>query len=162
MAKTNNKKNTPKNKTGKGPFLSLIIPAYNEEKLIGDTLEQVTGFLDAKPFDYEVIVVDDGSKDRTVEIAKGFGGDEGAVRVLENVRNRGKGFSVRKGFQSAKGEYALFSDADLSTPIVDTDLLLKWHADGFEIAIGSRALKESQVDLHQPWWREIMGKTFNK
>jgi dolichyl-phosphate beta-glucosyltransferase len=156
-AKTNNKKNT-----GKGPYLSIIIPAYNEEKLIGDTLSQVTTFLEAKPFSYEVLVVDDGSKDRTVEIVKEWGAKGFPIRALENVRNRGKGFSVRKGFQGASGEYALFSDADLSTPIKDSDLLLKWHAEGFEVAIGSRALKESKIDLHQPWWREIMGKTFNK
>lgn len=147
-----------------GPFLSIIIPAYNEELLISDTLAQVTGFLEAKPFAYEVIVVDDGSKDRTVEFAKqwGAGGKGFPVRVLENVRNRGKGFSVRKGFQSAGSEYACFSDADLSTPIEDYDKLSKWNDEGFDVAIGSRALKDSEVDLHQPWWREIMGKTFNK
>ncbi len=116
-------------KKNTGPFLSIIIPAYNEEKLISDTLSQVTGFLESKPFIYEVIVVDDGSKDRTVEIAKGWGaeGKGFPVLVLENVRNRGKGFSVRKGFQNAGGEYACFSDADLSTPIEDSDKLLKWN-----------------------------------
>lgn len=151
-------------KKNTGPFLSIIIPAYNEEKLIADTLSQVTAFLEAKPFSYEVIVVDDGSRDRTVEIAKEWGVEKKGfpVIVLENVRNRGKGFSVRKGFQSAVGEYACFSDADLSTPIEDSDKLLKWNNEGFDVAIGSRALKESEIDLHQPWWREIMGKTFNK
>ena len=164
MAKQKNKKMVPAKTKLKSPFLSIIIPAYNEEKLIGDTLAQVTGFLEAKPFACEVIVVDDGSKDRTVEIAKEWcAAKKGvAVRVLENARNRGKGFSVRKGFQSATGEYACFSDADLSTPIKDLDKLLKWNEEGFDVAIGSRALKESQVDLHQPWWREFMGKSFNK
>ena len=167
MAKQKKKTGAKKRKrtgSNKKPFLSIIIPAYNEEKLIADTLEQVTAFLGGKPFTYEVIVVDDGSKDHTVEIAKSFGtGFKGfQVTVLENVRNRGKGFSVRKGFQAARGEYACFSDADLSTPIKDSDKLLKWNNEGYDVAIGSRAMKESEIDLHQPWWREIMGKTFNK
>ncbi|MBE9532002.1 MAG: glycosyltransferase family 2 protein, partial [Proteobacteria bacterium] len=142
----------------------IIIPAYNEEKLIADTLEQVTKFLEAKSFVYEIIVVDDGSKDSTVEIAKSFGskGKRLPVSVVENIKNKGKGFSVRKGFKNARGEYACFSDADLSTPIKDVDKLLEWLKEGYDVAIGSRALKESKVDLHQPWWREIMGKTFNK
>ena len=164
MAKQKNKKKALKKTPHKRPFLSVIIPAYNEERLIGDTLARVTEFLGAKPFDCEVIVVDDGSKDRTVERALEWSAKEKKVpiRVLENVRNRGKGFSVRKGFLSAAGEYACFSDADLSTPIAESDKLLKWNEEGFDVTIGSRALKDSQIDLHQPWWREIMGKTFNK
>lgn len=162
MVKT--KKDATVESSGARPFISIIIPAYNEEKLIEDTLRQVTEFFETKPYSYEVLVVDDGSRDRTVELVRGFGASTRGfpIQVLENVRNRGKGFSVRKGFRAATGEYACFSDADLSTPIVDIDKLLKWLEDGFDVAIGSRALKDSKVDLHQPWWREIMGKTFNK
>ena len=153
--------------SGENPFLSLIIPAYNEEKLIGDSLTKVTAYLETMEYSYEVILVDDGSRDSTVEIASAWSkgdtaaGLKGEVRVLENVRNRGKGFSVRKGFLEARGEFALFSDADLSTPVEDSAKLLAYAKEGFDVAIGSRALKESQIELHQPWWRELMGKSFN-
>ncbi len=143
------------------PFLSVIIPCYDEEKLIEDTLDTVTAYLSKKGYSHEIIVVDDGSRDDTVGIVGRFAEKCTRVKLLENGRNRGKGFSVRMGVLSASGEFVCFSDADLSTPIEEVEKLLHWIRRGFDIAIGSRGLKDSQVELHQPWWREMMGRTFN-
>ena len=143
------------------PFLSVIIPCYDEEKLIADTLYTVTAYLLRLGYSHEIIVVDDGSRDNTAGIVGRFAEKYPQVRLLENGQNRGKGFSVRMGALRASGEFVCFSDADLSTPIEEVEKLLHWIRQGFDIAIGSRSLKTSQVELHQPWWRETMGRTFN-
>ncbi len=162
-----NKNKKPVKKTkiakqgGSAPYLTLIIPCYNEDKLIEDTLATVSAYLSAEDYSYEVIVVDDGSRDRTVEISKIFAKTHPEFRVVENIKNRGKGFSVKNGFLNARGEYACFTDADLSTPVEEISKLLKWYEDGYDVGIGSRSIKGSDVAVHQPWWRELMGKTFN-
>jgi dolichyl-phosphate beta-glucosyltransferase len=163
-SKNNNKKPGKREADGArdgAPYLSVVIPAYNEEQLIADTLSKVTAFLDSKPYPYEVIVADDGSRDRTREIVSQIAAKKREVRLLDERPNRGKGFSVRSGFLAARGKLVCFSDADLSTPIEDVDKLIAWIDRGFDVAIGSRALAESDVQVHQPWWRELMGKTFN-
>jgi dolichyl-phosphate beta-glucosyltransferase len=142
-------------------FLSVIIPCYNEEKLIEDTLDTVTAYLAKSGYSHEIIVVDDGSRDNTAGIVSRFAKRCPRVKLLENGRNRGKGFSVRTGVLKASGELVCFSDADLSTPIEEVEKLLYWIRQGFDIAIGSRSLEDSEVELHQPWWREMMGRTFN-
>lgn len=142
-------------------FLSLIIPCYDEEKLIEDTLDTVTAYLAKSGYSHEIIVVDDGSRDNTVGIVERFAEKHPVVKLLENGRNRGKGFSVRTGVLRASGELVCFSDADLSTPIEELEKLQHWLRRGFDVAIGSRSLKDSEVELHQPWWREMMGRTFN-
>ena len=138
--------------------ISIIIPAFNEEKRLPATLATVKGHLEASSWEFsEVVVVDDGSRDCTAEVAEAAG-----VRVLRNPGNRGKGYSVRHGMLEARGEWALFSDADLSAPIAELETL--WSAVERErapCAIGSRALDRSLIGVHQPPFREQMGRVFN-
>ncbi|MBN9660402.1 MAG: glycosyltransferase family 2 protein [Acidobacteria bacterium] len=143
--------------------LSIIIPAYNEEQRLPDSLEAVKTYLDSKGFDFvEVLVVDDGSKDRTAQIVRETASRDSRVRLVSNPGNRGKGYAVRHGMQEAKGDWILFTDADLSAPIAELDKLitavLREKADG---AIGSRALDRSLVGRHQSFARELAGRTFN-
>ncbi len=143
--------------------LSIIIPAYNEEKRIEKTIQNIVSYL-AKKFadNYEIIIVDDRSKDKTVEIVKKLSRENEKIKIMVNEENYGKGYSVKKGMLNAQGKYLLFSDADLSTPIEELDKLLFWIEKGYDIAIGSRSLKDSQVIVHQPFYREMMGKILNK
>ncbi|OGP11042.1 MAG: hypothetical protein A3G39_10180 [Deltaproteobacteria bacterium RIFCSPLOWO2_12_FULL_43_16] len=141
-------------------YLSIIIPAYNEEKRIGGTLIKMLNYLSAKNYSWEIILVDDGSADRTIEKAKEIIKDE-RLKVLKNPINHGKGYSVKKGILASKGQIILFSDADLSTPIEELDNMLSWIERGCDIVIGSRALPESVIKLSQPWHRQTMGKIFN-
>lgn len=143
-------------------YLSVIVPAYNEERRLPGSLESIFSYLALQPYRSEVIVVDDGSKDRTSDIAESVGRKHKIpLRILKNESNQGKGYSVRRGLLEAKGRICLFSDADLSTPIEEFEKM-KEHLDGgWDIAIGSRGLSESKVEIHQSWYRETMGKTFN-
>jgi glycosyltransferase involved in cell wall biosynthesis len=138
--------------------ISIIIPAYNEEKRLPGTLATVREYLARSQWDFtEIVVVDDGSRDRTAEVARATG-----VRVLRNPGNRGKGYSVRHGMLEAQGEWALFTDADLSAPIEEAEKL--WSAvarEGARVAIGSRAVDRALVGVHQPILREAMGRLFN-
>jgi dolichyl-phosphate beta-glucosyltransferase len=143
--------------------LSVVIPAYNEEERLGPTLERILGYLSGCGYPFEVIVVDDGSTDGTAAAARRVSEGRGIVRLVSNETNRGKGFSVRRGVEEARGEYILFSDADLSTPIEELRRLFPAILEeGCDIAIGSRAVRGSDVRVHQPWYRELMGKIFNK
>jgi len=143
-------------------YLSVIIPAYNEEKRIGSALSGIYGFLKTKNYDYEVILVDDGSSDKTIlraqdnELAK-----INKLKIIRNASNKGKGFSVKNGILNSTGEYVLFSDADLSAPIEETDKLFNHIEKGYDIVIGSRSVKDSNVKTHQPFYREGMGRIFN-
>lgn len=141
--------------------LTVIVPAYNEETRLGKTLKTITSYLEEKKVQFELLVVNDGSIDRTVEIAQRIIGQRTNCRVISLARNSGKGAAVRRGMQEAQGEFILFSDADLSTPIEEYFKLRRVLDDGADVAIGSRALTDSQVLVHQPWYREKMGKTFN-
>ncbi len=143
------------------PYLSIVIPAYNEETLIEETLQYVIRYLEGKGFLDEILVVCDGCKDNTAAIAKRCAQKNDKIRVIERKTNKGKGYSVREGCLKANGEYIVFTDADLSTPIEETEKILKWLQGGYDIAIGSRALKESDIQVHQSWYRETMGKIFN-
>ena len=138
--------------------ISIIIPAYNEEKRLPGTLFKIREYLDASKWEFaEIVVVDDGSRDGTARVARDAG-----VRVLENPGNRGKGYSVKHGMLEAKGEWCLFTDADLSSPIGELEKL--WSAvdrDRARIAIGSRAADRSLVGVHQPALREFVGRVFN-
>ena len=139
-------------------FISVVIPAFNEEKRLPGTLSTVLPFLRGRGESFEIVVVDDGSTDRTAEVAR-LAGPE--VRVLQNPGNRGKGYSVRSGMLNATGAWRLMSDADLSTPIEELDTLKKALADGAEIAIASRAVSGANVEKHQSMMRESSGRFFN-
>jgi dolichyl-phosphate beta-glucosyltransferase len=141
------------------PDLSVVIPAYNEAERLPPTLERVLRYLRARGGTYEIVVVDDGSRDRTAERARAAAGED--LRVLANEGNRGKGYSVRRGMLAAHGARRLMTDADLSTPIEDLERLAARLDQGYDVAIGSRALPDSNVEIRQPWYRENMGRVFN-
>jgi dolichyl-phosphate beta-glucosyltransferase len=142
--------------------LSVVIPAYNEEERLPVTLNRVYDYLSTRSLSFEVIVVDDGSTDRTGTIAELFFQSRTGGKVLKNIENHGKGFSVKRGVLHAQGQYILFSDADLSTPIEEMEKLLQPIRNGScDIAIASRGRRESDVRVSQAWYRTIMGKLFN-
>ncbi len=146
---------------GKGIYLSVVIPAYNEEKRIERTLREIIAYLKSKPFMSEIIIVNDGSSDKTFDTAKAIlNGFEGS-QIVSRTENKGKGYSVREGVLNAGGDIILFSDADLSTPIQEFDKLHEWIKKGYDIVIGSRAVKGAEVVVHQNMLRECMGKIFN-
>jgi dolichyl-phosphate beta-glucosyltransferase len=142
------------------PFLSLVIPAYNEEKRLKRSLVEIRKYLDLKKYDSEIIIVDDGSKDRTVEVASECLDGNDKHRILRLDRNRGKGHAVKKGMLEAKGCYAVFMDADLSTPIEELDKLMAAFDDGIDVVIGTRKNKCANVQKRQPYFRELLGKGF--
>ncbi len=143
--------------------LSLIIPAYNEERRLGETLDQALAYLDAQPYASEVLVVDDGSLDHTRDIAAQFGQESRRtpVKCHSYTPNRGKGYAVRTGMTASTGDYRVYYDADAATPIEELEKLWPRFDDGAEIVIGSRALPDSDIVVHQAWYRESMGRTFN-
>src|SRR5271156_2992957 len=130
------------------PELSIVIPSYNEELRLPGTLERIAEFLPSLGADTEILVVDDGSKDRTAEVAESFRKILPSLRVVSNGQNRGKGYSVRHGMQEARGEVVLFTDADLSAPINEVEKLLSAMKD-HEVAIGSRAVDRSLITVHE-------------
>jgi len=140
---------------------SIIIPAYNEGARVGTTLEKVLAYVDKQAWNAEIIAVDDGSRDNTVEIIRGYAEKNPRLRLLQNPRNRGKGYSVRNGMLHAQGELLLFSDADLSAPIEEADKLFGAIAGGADIAIGSRWLRRDLQTQRQPFYRQIFGRVFN-
>jgi dolichyl-phosphate beta-glucosyltransferase len=142
--------------------LSVVIPAYNEAQRIAATLDRVIAYLRSENYLAEIIVVDDGSTDATAQITATFNGHSGIpVRIFRNRMNRGKGGAVRRGAAAAQGEFIIFTDADLSTPIETLGEFMPRLMASAQVVIGSRALPESQVMLRQPWYRETMGKVFN-
>ena len=148
------------------PELSIVIPAYNEELRIGRTLSRIQEYFKNGPRAstvLEVIVVDDGSTDGTARIAQQWAATdcEGEFRLLSNNGNRGKGYSVRRGMLEARGRIALFTDADLSAPIEESEKLFAAIAAGKDIAIGSRAIDRSLISVRQSIFRETAGIIFN-
>lgn len=139
--------------------ISIVIPAFNEEERLPHSLRKIMDYFENRNETKEIIVVDDGSTDNTAEIILNEFPD---VKFIKLDKNSGKGAAIRKGMLSAKGNFILFCDADLSTPIYEIDKLYSQLTNGFDIAIGSRALDPSLIKLHQPFYREFMGKTFNK
>jgi dolichyl-phosphate beta-glucosyltransferase len=140
--------------------ISIVIPAYNEEKRIGKTLKKVYEYFKEKKIEFEIIVVDDGSNDKTVEIVENFSFDKKEIRILKHEKNMGKGAAVKTGILNAKGELILFTDADLSTPIEEFEKLKNEIENGYDIAIGSRGLKDSKIVIPQPFYRRIIGRIF--
>jgi dolichyl-phosphate beta-glucosyltransferase len=151
------------------PYLSIVVPAYNEEKRLPATLDRMGEYLSGRDFSWEVTVVDDGSRDGTASLVRELGRDRPWLSLLQYVDedekavNRGKGFAVRQGMLHARGRDVLFSDADLSTPIEELEKLLPPISRGdCDISIASRALPESKLPVHQPFYREWMGRAFNR
>ncbi|HXQ25052.1 MAG TPA: dolichyl-phosphate beta-glucosyltransferase [Candidatus Acidoferrales bacterium] len=146
------------------PELSIIIPAYNEEKRLGRALARIRDYFASRPVGpggIEILVVDDGSTDGTAKIAQDWAGQVPFLRLISNGENRGKGYSVRHGMLEARGRIALFTDADLSSPIEESEKLLAAIETGNDVAIGSRALDRSLIFAHQSRFREIAGMIFN-
>ncbi len=144
--------------------LSIVIPAYNEERRLPATLDVIFQWLDGSPYsDAEVLVVDDGSTDATAAVVENRAGSEPRLLLVQNPGNRGKGFAIRHGMLQAKGEWILFSDADLSAPIDELPKLLAAAQEkSAAIAIGSRALDRTLIGVHQSQWREMSGIVFNR
>lgn len=138
------------------PELSVVIPAYNEAARLPPTVRRVKEWLDAQGAPYEIVVVDDGSRDATAELAAACG-----ATVLRNGENRGKGYSVRRGMLHARGKRRLMTDADLSTPIEDLTRLAARMEEGYDVVIASRAVPGANIEVHQPAYREAMGRLFN-
>jgi dolichyl-phosphate beta-glucosyltransferase len=142
------------------PELSIVIPSFNEELRLPTTLRDISSYIRSSRRETEVIVVDDGSTDRTSDVANSFRGEIQRLRVVANEKNRGKGYSVRHGMTEARGRIVLFTDADLSAPIAEADKLLAALAD-HDVAIGSRAMNRSLISVRQSLFREYAGIIFN-
>lgn len=143
------------------PIYSIIIPAYNEGSRVGATLEKVLAYAAERGWDAEIIAVDDGSRDNTSEIVRGYAEKNPRLRLLENPGNRGKGYSVRNGMVHAQGEILLFSDADLSSPIEEAEKLFAAIENGADVAIGSRWLQSELQTQRQSLHRQLFGRVFN-
>ena len=146
--------------TSESVKVSIVIPAYNEAERIGDTLLRISRHLKNAPFETETLVVDDGSTDDTTAVVGKA--NYAGLRLIRNDMNRGKGYSVRSGVLAATGDYVLFSDADLSTPINELNKLL--HAalnENADVVVGSRGIDNSYIEKHQSMVRESGGKLFN-
>jgi dolichyl-phosphate beta-glucosyltransferase len=141
--------------------LSIVIPVYNEEKRVINTLNTIIAYFSDKKVDYEIITVNDGSNDDSYKILNDYASVHPQIKVVSYTSNKGKGYAVKQGVAQAHGKYILFSDADLSTPIAEYEHLKKVMNEGFDIVIGSRTVASSKVKIHQPIYRELMGKTFN-
>ena len=141
------------------PFLSIVIPAHNEESRLPDTLEQLIRFLGKQTFTSEIIVVENGSHDRTYAIAKEFADRHANVRVIQNDW-RGKGLAIQRGVQEASGEYIFMCDADLSMPVEEIRKFLPPQLQGVDIAIGSREAPGA-VRYNEPYYRHFTGRIFN-
>ncbi len=145
-----------------GIYISIIIPAYNEEKKIADTLTIIVEYLNQKRWNAEILVIEDGSKDNTAKIIREIAQHHDCIHLIQNNINKGKGYSVKQGVLAARGEFILFTDADNSTPIEEVEkLLFALENSKCDIAIGSRSLPKSRIEIPQPFYRKIMGKVFN-
>jgi glycosyltransferase involved in cell wall biosynthesis len=143
------------------PKYSIIIPAYNEGARLGATLDRVTAYLSTQAWDAEIIVVDDGSRDGTADLARHYAQIDPRLRLLQNPGNRGKGYSVRNGMLNAVGDLLLFSDADLSAPIEEAPRLFSAIEAGADVAIGSRWLQPEMQTHRQSVLRQFYGRVFN-
>lgn len=144
--------------------ISIVIPAFEEQARLGDSIRKILAYVRNNSLDAELIVVDDGSGDKTSEIARAACAEFPEINseVIRYEKNRGKGFAVKTGLLAAKGDIALFSDADLSTPIEEMPKLIDpIRADRFDVTFGSRELDKSLISQHQSWRREQGGRVFN-
>lgn len=143
--------------SGEKPYISVVVPAYNEASRIAATVGTIRAFLQSLGEPFEIIVVDDGSVDGTREALAAIDG----VRAISYQPNRGKGYAVRQGMIASRGELVAFTDVDLSAPIDELPKLIASLDAGADVAIGSRAMRGSMLGVHQPLYRELGGKTLN-
>ena len=144
------------------PSISIVVPAYNEERRLPATLDSLLAYLGARDWPWEIVIVNDGSKDGTAAVAAKYAAKNACIRLLENPGNRGKGYSVRHGMLEAKGDWILFTDSDLSAPIEELDKLMAAAEERkARVAIGSRALDRGLIEVHQSAFREVAGRIFN-
>jgi glycosyltransferase involved in cell wall biosynthesis len=148
-------------KTMSHPKLSIVIPAYNECARIEATLQRVMDCVEEQRWDAEVLVVDDGSRDRTAAIVEQWMSRYPRLHLVKNDGNRGKGYSVRNGLLQAAGDIVMFTDADLSAPMEEANRLIAAIEAGAEVAIGSRWLERNRQTIHQPLYRQFFGRCFN-
>ena len=146
------------------PEISIIIPAFEEQDRLGDSLREILRYIETEKLSAELIIVDDGSGDKTFDVGEQTCAEfpETSTKVIRYEKNRGKGFAVKTGLLASSADIALFSDADLSTPIEELPKLVKPIQTGeFDLTFGSRALDRTLIGEHQPWRREQGGKVFN-
>jgi len=143
----------------KSPFLSIIVPVYNEEKRLTRGISQILRFIDEQTFRVELIVVNDGSTDATITLIKKL--KHSSLRLISYEKNHGKGYAVQKGMKNARGNLRLFLDIDLSTPVDEFQKFLP-HATTFDVVIGSRRTKDSEILIRQPFLREQLGSAFTR
>jgi dolichyl-phosphate beta-glucosyltransferase len=158
-----NVKDDIKRNTGSSarPKYSFVIPVYNESSRVLAALTSVVGFIRARGWNAEVLVVNDGSTDNSADVVRSFAQTAPEVRLIENPGNRGKGYSVRAGMLQARGHVVLFTDADLSAPIEEAERLFAAIRHGADIAIGSRWLEKDRQTQRQPLYRQFFGRCFN-
>ena len=142
------------------PFISVVIPAFNEQDRIGDTVTGIMAYLDQKPFTWEILVIDDGSNDKTYQVIDEISsGTEVSVNIL-SIQHGGKGWAVKNGMLAARGEYRFMADADMAMPVDQIDRFLKFIEEGYDIVIGSRQMAGSRR-FSEPRSRHLMGRIFN-
>jgi dolichyl-phosphate beta-glucosyltransferase len=141
-------------------YLSVVVPAYNEEENITATLSDIAQYLKNKNYTYEIIVVDDGSKDKTAELAAAGGKTLPHFTLLRHSPNYGKGYTIKEGMLAARGEFILFMDADNSTRINQIDNFISALSNGYDIAIGSRRIKGAVIEEYQPFARRFLGNIY--
>jgi dolichyl-phosphate beta-glucosyltransferase len=143
------------------PYLSVVIPAYNEQERLKRFVPGIVKYLQSKGQPFEIIVVNDGSLDNTAQVARELSNEFPMLRLVDLNPNRGKGGAVKAGMLDARGQFVLFTDADQSTPIAAVEKLLpKLEREGFDMAIGSRAVPGARVEQPQVWYRALAGKLF--
>ncbi len=143
-------------------YVSLIIPAFNEKARIGKSLDRILNFLHSQPYSSEVIIVDDGSQDQTGDFLKERYGNNNGVRTYQQSQNQGKGKAVKEGMLLGNGEYLFFSDADLSVPIEALPDFLTQLEDNCDVTIGTRRKSGANIEVHQPFYREFLGKIYTR
>jgi dolichyl-phosphate beta-glucosyltransferase len=144
---------------GSNKSISIIIPMYNEEKRVSKTIEKIVQYMQEKGNEYEILTVDDGSTDNTLEVVGKLVEQNDNIRLLKNPGNKGKGYSVKHGMLKAKKDCVLFSDADLSTPIEELEKMIP-ELQAFDVVIGSRKTEGSDIQVKQPFYRTLAGKIF--
>jgi dolichyl-phosphate beta-glucosyltransferase len=143
------------------PFLSIVIPAYNEAKSLPLTLIDAERHLSKVEYSWEMLVVNDGSKDDTAEVVRRFSGLIRNLRLVDNAENHGKGWVVRQGMLEAKGNWRLFMDADNATSVDQVNRMMPYFKEGYDIIIGSREAEGSKLVPPQPWYKRILGRVGN-